>query len=158
MEAKDFNAWIAHMGWNDSEVARQLDISRNTVATYKVKGAPVSIGYACASLAFGLPAWAEPSRSDPAYQDWLQVEATTRAQMRAKVLQQMNTLAKVVGVCTEDLQPTLISDRPLREAIRLVAEGIEGHLTSGARVMFGQDGSLDHAQCKDMLKHHGDEL
>lgn len=57
MEAKDFTAWIAHMGFNDSEVARKLELSRNTVVKYKAEGAPAHIGLACAALAFGLPAW-----------------------------------------------------------------------------------------------------
>jgi len=57
MTADDFNAWIAHMGWNDSKVAAMLNLSRNTVVKYKAEGAPGYIGYACAALAFGLPAW-----------------------------------------------------------------------------------------------------
>ena len=59
MEAKDFEAWINHMGWSDSKVARELDLSRNTVIKYKQQGAPASIGYACAAIAYGLPPWAD---------------------------------------------------------------------------------------------------
>lgn len=61
MEAKDFNAWIVHMGWSDSEVARRLGLSRNSVAKYRTEGAPEHIGLACAALAFGLPAWRTPA-------------------------------------------------------------------------------------------------
>lgn len=39
-----------------AEDARALELSRNTVAKYKVEGAPARIGFACAALAFGLPA------------------------------------------------------------------------------------------------------
>ncbi|WP_432284137.1 hypothetical protein SLT36_20315 [Aminobacter sp. BA135] len=60
MDATDFVAWIDHMGWSDSEVARRLNLARNTVAKYKSEGAPSSIGLACAALAFGLPAWRQP--------------------------------------------------------------------------------------------------
>lgn len=60
MDAKDFVAWIEHMGWTDSEVSRRLDLARNTVVKYKAEGAPASIGLACAALAFGLPAWRLP--------------------------------------------------------------------------------------------------
>lgn len=61
MEAKDFSAWIEHMGYSDREVTRQLGLgSRNTVAKYKTEGAPAYIGLACAALAFGLPAWRKP--------------------------------------------------------------------------------------------------
>lgn len=59
MKAKDFSAWIAYMAWNDSEVARQLDISRNSVAKYKDEGAPGYIGLACAALAANLLPWEE---------------------------------------------------------------------------------------------------
>lgn len=65
MDAKDFSAWIDHMGWNDSEVARNLELSRNTVAKYKTEGAPASIGYACAALAFGLPEWEQVVSARP---------------------------------------------------------------------------------------------
>lgn len=57
MAAEDFGAWIDHMGWSDSEVARQLDLSRNSVAKYRKEGAPANIALACAALAFGLPGW-----------------------------------------------------------------------------------------------------
>jgi hypothetical protein len=60
MEAKDFIAWIEHMGFSDRETARTLGLSRTTVAKYRAEGAPVHIGYACAALAFGLPAWSRP--------------------------------------------------------------------------------------------------
>lgn len=57
MEAKDFTAWMEHMNFNDSTAARALGISRTSVIKYKADGAPLSIGLACAALAFGLPAW-----------------------------------------------------------------------------------------------------
>ncbi|WP_028035871.1 hypothetical protein [Chelativorans sp. J32] len=58
MEAKDFTAWLDHMQFSDAEAARRLGLgSRNTIAKYKVEGAPEYIGLACAALAYGLPAW-----------------------------------------------------------------------------------------------------
>ena len=57
MLAKDFSAWLDHMGFNDSEAARRLEISRNTLVKYKVEGGPAWLGLACAAIAFGLPAW-----------------------------------------------------------------------------------------------------
>lgn len=57
MTAQDFEAWMARMGFNVSQTARTLDLSRNTVDKYRREGAPLHIGYACAALAFGLPVW-----------------------------------------------------------------------------------------------------
>lgn len=57
MTAEDFRAWLESMGWSQREVARRLDLSRNTVAKYLEEGAPVAIGYACAALARGLAPW-----------------------------------------------------------------------------------------------------
>lgn len=57
MTAEDFNAWIAHMGLNVSTAAKALDLSRNSVMKYQREGAPGYIGFACAAIAFGLPAW-----------------------------------------------------------------------------------------------------
>lgn len=42
MEAKDFRAWIEHMGFSDAKATRMLGLgSRNTLAKYKSEGAPV---------------------------------------------------------------------------------------------------------------------
>jgi len=57
MDAKDFTAWQAHMGFNDSETSRRLGITRKTIAKYKTDGAPLHVALACAALAFGLPPW-----------------------------------------------------------------------------------------------------
>lgn len=57
MTGEDFQAWADHMEFNDSQVARTLDLSRNTVVKYKREGAPAYIGFACAAIAFGLPMW-----------------------------------------------------------------------------------------------------
>ena len=58
MTGDDFTAWIVHMDWSQRKVANVLGLSRNSVAKYMIEGAPDSIGYACAALAFGLPKWA----------------------------------------------------------------------------------------------------
>lgn len=60
MTAQDFAAFLAHMKWNKSAASRELGIGRNTVDRYLEEGAPKHIGYACAAIAFGLPAWAAP--------------------------------------------------------------------------------------------------
>jgi len=57
MTAEHFKNWIAVMGWNDSQVASALALSRNSVAKYKREGAPLNIGLACAALAAGLAPW-----------------------------------------------------------------------------------------------------
>ena len=58
MTAKDFCAWLEHMGYNDAAATRALGLgSRNTLVKYKAEGAPAYIALACAALAFGLPAW-----------------------------------------------------------------------------------------------------
>lgn len=58
MDAKDFNAWLDHMGFNDSEATKALGLgSRNTLAKYKLEGAPLYIALACGALAYGLPPW-----------------------------------------------------------------------------------------------------
>lgn len=48
------------MKWNDSKVARELQLARNTVAKYKRDGAPAFIGYACAAIAADLKPWPQP--------------------------------------------------------------------------------------------------
>jgi len=63
MTADDFKGWIAAMGWNDSQAASELALSRNSVAKYKREGAPLSIGLACAALAAGLGPWSREGRS-----------------------------------------------------------------------------------------------
>lgn len=57
MEAKDFVAWLEHMGLNDLAASKALGISRTSVQKYKTEAAPPVIGLACAALAFGLPPW-----------------------------------------------------------------------------------------------------
>ena len=57
MSAEEFRIWQLHMGWNNSEVARQLHLSRGTVQKYVDSGAPLHIALAAAALAIGLPAW-----------------------------------------------------------------------------------------------------
>lgn len=57
MTAKDFTAWMDHMGWNIQRTAIGLGIGRNTVSLYMKDGAPEHIGLACSALAYGLPRW-----------------------------------------------------------------------------------------------------
>jgi len=65
MAAEEWLAWQAHMGWSDARCARELGLgSRNTVASYRVHGAPRYIALACAALAYGLPPW-RVSAADP---------------------------------------------------------------------------------------------
>lgn len=60
MSGEDFAAWLDHMGLSDAAAARALELSRNSVAKYKIAGAPRHVALACAALAFGLPAWRRP--------------------------------------------------------------------------------------------------
>lgn len=64
MSADDFNAWLDHMGISGLEAARRLGVSKNTVPRYKIEGAPLHIGLACAALAFGLPPWRKVESDD----------------------------------------------------------------------------------------------
>lgn len=61
MTAEDFAAWVAHMKatrkWSARECARQLGCGINQIGIWSEKGAPLYIGYACAALSYGLPAW-----------------------------------------------------------------------------------------------------
>lgn len=159
MEAKDFNAWIEHMGFNDSEVARRLDISRNSVAKYKAEGAPDYIGYACSAIAAGLPVWAstEVSRSAPQFIEWLKNHGS-RAIWRQEIFNRRKEMAHIDGIYSFDLVHFPVSDRPLGEAIRLIAEGDEDNMFTGALVLFGDGQRLTHADCVEMLKHYGERL
>jgi hypothetical protein len=57
MPPADFTAWLAHMDLSDAEIARRLDCARNSIATWRRRGAPGYIALACAALSFGLPPW-----------------------------------------------------------------------------------------------------
>ena len=59
MTAEDFQAFIDHMGVSEREIARVLELSRNSVAKYKREGAKADIDFACAALAVGIPRWSE---------------------------------------------------------------------------------------------------
>lgn len=57
MKAEDFDAWVILSGLSEREISRVMGLSRNSVAKYRVHGAPVYIGYACAALTYGLAMW-----------------------------------------------------------------------------------------------------
>lgn len=57
MSGSEFRIWQALMGWNNSEVARRLHLSRGTVQKYVDHGAPLHIALAAAALAVGLSPW-----------------------------------------------------------------------------------------------------
>jgi hypothetical protein len=57
MSAIEFRIWQVHMGWNNSEIARRLHLSRGTVQKYADNGAPLYIALAAAALAVGLTPW-----------------------------------------------------------------------------------------------------
>ncbi len=48
--ARNFKAWLKRMGMSDSEAARKLGASRNSVAAWKKDGAPLYVGMATAIL------------------------------------------------------------------------------------------------------------
>lgn len=53
VNAPMFRAWLKRMGWNDSEAAKKLGASRNSIAMWKQHGAPFYIGIAAAALEQG---------------------------------------------------------------------------------------------------------
>ncbi|MBS7671511.1 hypothetical protein [Croceicoccus gelatinilyticus] len=57
MTSDDFNAWLDHLSLNNQQAGERLGISRNTVARYRLEGAPASIGLACSAIAMNLPPW-----------------------------------------------------------------------------------------------------
>jgi hypothetical protein len=61
MTANHFRAWQEHMGWTNTETARQLQRTRFTINTYEADGAPLYIGLAAAALAIGLSPWTPAS-------------------------------------------------------------------------------------------------
>jgi hypothetical protein len=69
MSPEDFTAWVSLMkrtrGWSARECAKQLDCGVNTIAIWSQKGAPGYIGYACAAIAYGLPAWRDIGKQVP---------------------------------------------------------------------------------------------
>jgi hypothetical protein len=60
MSPADFTAWLARMGWSDSEAARRLGCGRNSIRFWRQRGAPLYIGLACTTLALGYSAWKQP--------------------------------------------------------------------------------------------------
>lgn len=62
MPAADFVSWQARMGLSDKAAAEILEVSRNTVAQYRVSGAPRHIALACSAYAMGLPPWGSIAR------------------------------------------------------------------------------------------------
>lgn len=42
-----FVAFLKRMGWTDTEAARQVGKTRKTIASYRQKGAPRVVRYAC---------------------------------------------------------------------------------------------------------------
>ncbi len=57
MSGHDLTKWVEHMGCTKKGAARMLGISRTSLDRYLQEGAPVTVGLACAALAFGLPVW-----------------------------------------------------------------------------------------------------
>lgn len=57
MCAKEFDAWLKHLGFSERHAARVLQVGRATVARYRREGAPAHIGYACTAIALGMPMW-----------------------------------------------------------------------------------------------------
>lgn len=49
-------AWRERLNWSAAEAARQLGLARNTYMAYeKGRKIPLSVAYACAAIAHGLP-------------------------------------------------------------------------------------------------------
>ena len=65
MTGKAFCAWLEQMKLSDRTAVVALGLgSRNTIAKYKVEGAPLYIALACAALARGLPPFGGEGQSD----------------------------------------------------------------------------------------------
>jgi hypothetical protein len=62
MNAEDFAAWLAHMGWSQRRAARELGCAQNSIKAWLKNGAPTYIGFACTSLAMGWPAWEQAAQ------------------------------------------------------------------------------------------------
>ncbi|RUW87811.1 hypothetical protein [Mesorhizobium sp. M7A.F.Ca.US.010.02.1.1] len=68
-------------------------------------------------------------------------------------------MAKIVGVYKVDGTPVSVSERPLGEAIRLIAEGTVGHRTGRAQVFTEEgEGLLNYMDCVAVLKQYGQRL
>lgn len=57
MNAQDFVDWLAFEKLNDVKAAEKLGVSRNSIAKYKVEGAPLTIELACNAVTYRLPSW-----------------------------------------------------------------------------------------------------
>ena len=61
MTEGNLKLFMAAQGWNKVTTARELGITRETLDKYLAKGAPRTIGLACAALAAGLAEWQDPA-------------------------------------------------------------------------------------------------
>lgn len=57
MPARQYAAWQAALGLNDSQAARILGTSPSTIARYRESGGPALLGLACAAVGAGLSRW-----------------------------------------------------------------------------------------------------
>lgn len=57
MTGQEFCDWQDRMKLNDVKTAKALALSRNTVAKYKIEGAPLHVALACAALVRGIAPW-----------------------------------------------------------------------------------------------------
>lgn len=57
MTPNEFQAWLAAMKISGAEAARLLDVTPNTITRYRRKGAPRSVGLACAALFHRIGEW-----------------------------------------------------------------------------------------------------
>ena len=59
MTGHDLTQWREHLGFNRTEAARRLDITRVTLRAYEEGKRPVpgSIALACAAIALQIPPW-----------------------------------------------------------------------------------------------------
>lgn len=51
ISAAQFREWQALMGFNITEAARRLDVTRNTISTYRQEGADERVRLACRAIA-----------------------------------------------------------------------------------------------------------
>ncbi|MGR4845862.1 hypothetical protein ACIPSK_25145 [Rhizobium sp. LARHSG275] len=72
-----------------------------------------------------------------------------------QIFESRHMVAKVRGIC--DLDPVPVPDLPLGKAIILVAQGVDGQITTAARIFWGADGSINYDGCKIMLQRYGEQ-
>ena len=57
MKAQDFKDWIAIHKFSMYDLEKRFGVTRKTLSKYRDEGGPEWLGYACAAISHGIPAW-----------------------------------------------------------------------------------------------------